>query len=186
MNRIAAFAATVLVCLGIGVHSQTLPPPARPLANASQIEYDNTTSGLSATQVQAAIDELDAGGGGGGGHQIKDEGTAQTQRAGLNFTGGGVTCVDDAANNETDCSIPGAGPGSGIVELIADSGGPTTGTSIILGGGTNGIDTSRAGDTVTISFVATEVATGTWTDLQVQDIALGDWHERQLCRRARR
>jgi hypothetical protein len=44
--------------------------------------------------------------GGSGGHTIKDEGTPVTDRAGLNFVGGGVAVSDDAGNNETDVTIP--------------------------------------------------------------------------------
>jgi hypothetical protein len=35
--------------------------------DATDIEYDNATSGLAADNVQDAIDEIGAGGGGGGG-----------------------------------------------------------------------------------------------------------------------
>ena len=40
---------------------------AAPPSDAADIAYDNSTSGLTATDVQAAIDEVAAGGGGGGG-----------------------------------------------------------------------------------------------------------------------
>lgn len=61
---------------------------------------------IAATDVQAAIEEVAAEAGGGGGHTIKDEGTPMTARAGLNFTGAGVTVTDDAGNDETDVTIP--------------------------------------------------------------------------------
>ncbi len=47
------------------------------------------------------------GGGGGGGYSVvQDKGTSLTQRSTLNFTGGGVSCSDDAANSRTTCAIP--------------------------------------------------------------------------------
>jgi hypothetical protein len=52
---------------------------------------------------------ISATGGGGGGaaySTVQDEGTALTQRSTLNFTGGGVSCSDDAANSRTTCAIP--------------------------------------------------------------------------------
>ena len=53
------------------------------------------------------------GSGGSGGHTIRDEGTDLPQRAALNFTGAGITCTDDSANNETQCDVPGGGGGAG-------------------------------------------------------------------------
>jgi hypothetical protein len=40
-------------------------------SSADKVSYDNTTSGLSATNVQAAIDEVAQGGGGGGSSDIE-------------------------------------------------------------------------------------------------------------------
>jgi hypothetical protein len=51
---------------------------------------------------------------------IDDEGTPLTQRSTLNFTGAGVTCVDDGVGLETDCDIPGGAAGA--------AGGSLTGT----------------------------------------------------------
>lgn len=42
---------------------------------------------------------------GGGYATIQDEGTPATQRAALNFTGSGVSCVDNAGQSRTDCTI---------------------------------------------------------------------------------
>lgn len=58
MKRLAAFAATALVCLVVGAQAQVPPEPPRPLANATQIHYDHTTSGLTSTTVQGAIGEV--------------------------------------------------------------------------------------------------------------------------------
>jgi hypothetical protein len=46
---------------------------------------------------------------GGSAHTIKDEGTSLTARAALDFQGTGVTATDDAGNNKTIVTIPGAG-----------------------------------------------------------------------------
>lgn len=43
-----------------------------PTPDAADIDYDNTTSGLTATDVQAALDELAAGAGGGGSSDMRD------------------------------------------------------------------------------------------------------------------
>ena len=53
--------------------------------DASEVVYDNTTSGLSATDVQAAIDEVNTGGGGGG------TGTVTSVATGTGLTGGPIT-----------------------------------------------------------------------------------------------
>lgn len=47
----------------------------------------------------------------GGYTTIQDEGAVLPGRPAINFTGLGVTCTDDAANNRTICSIPGGGGG---------------------------------------------------------------------------
>ncbi len=44
---------------------------------------------------------------------IEDEGTALTQRTALNFTGAGVSCVDNAGLSQTDCTIAGGGSAGG-------------------------------------------------------------------------
>jgi hypothetical protein len=41
--------------------------------------------------------------------RVQDEGTALPQRFTVNFTGAGVTCVDNGGSNRTDCTIPGGG-----------------------------------------------------------------------------
>lgn len=72
--------------------------------NAENVGYDNTTSGLVATDVQAAIDELANGGGGGGGHIIvNDSGTSMTQRSELQFNG--VYTSDNSTDDTTEVNI---------------------------------------------------------------------------------
>jgi hypothetical protein len=51
---------------------------------------------------------------------IQDQGSNLTRRLKLNFTGAGVTCVDNAGALSTDCDIPG-GAGSGY-DTIQDEG----------------------------------------------------------------
>lgn len=53
---------------------------------------------------------------------VLDEATPLAQERKLNFTGAGVTCVDNAGNTRTDCTIPG-GAGSGYSE-VQDEGTP--------------------------------------------------------------
>lgn len=55
----------VIPCTQGGVDKRTTPDAIAALATASTASYNNSTSGLSATNVQDAIDEIvDAGGGG--------------------------------------------------------------------------------------------------------------------------
>jgi hypothetical protein len=76
--------------------------------DASAISYDPSTSGLSATDAQAAIDELAAAGGGGGGVTVKDEGSAlSTTATTLDFVGAGVTASGTGATKTI--TIPGGG-----------------------------------------------------------------------------
>ena len=68
---------------------------------AESVSYDNTNSGLTATDTQAAIDELASGA---GGHVIVDDGdTELTQRAKLKFEG--VYSSDNATDEETNVAV---------------------------------------------------------------------------------
>lgn len=40
--------------------------------------------------------------------QVQDEGSALAFEPSINFTGAGVSCVDDSANLRTTCTIPGS------------------------------------------------------------------------------
>jgi hypothetical protein len=85
-------------------------------------------------------------GAGGGYITIQDEGTSLTQRNTLNFTGAGVSCVDNAGSTRTDCTIGGGGGigGSGTLNYVAKfTAGTTIGNSLIFDNGTQiGIGTS--------------------------------------------
>lgn len=63
---------------------------------------------------------------------LKDEGTDVTQRSTVNFTGAGVSCVDNAGANRTDCTV--AGGGGAAVEVDVDFGaGADTVTTVVTG-----------------------------------------------------
>lgn len=90
--------------------------------DASAISFAPAGS-VASTNVQAAIEEVASeAGGGGSAHTIKDEGSAMTQRANLNFVGAGVTVTDDAGNSETEVTISGGGSGY-TPDYVAQSGG---------------------------------------------------------------
>ena len=74
------------------------------IASGKGINYDNTISGLTATNIQDAIDEIAQGGSGSGGHTIIDDsGVSQTQRPALKFDG--VYTHDDSTNSRTQVDI---------------------------------------------------------------------------------
>jgi hypothetical protein len=52
--------------------------------------------------------DVDLSSGNSGYATIKDEGSAVTQRTTLNFTGDGVSCVDNSGSTRTDCTIAGS------------------------------------------------------------------------------
>lgn len=73
---------------------------------------------------------------------IKDEGSSLTQRATLNFTGSGVSCVDNAGATRTDCTISSGGSTGNWTftgDAADDSGaavltiGATTATGVTIG-----------------------------------------------------
>lgn len=76
-----------------------------------------------------------SGGGGGGSSYyqiVKVAGTGQNQRASLNFESG-VTCSDDAGNNETDCSVATTSPYNATFAST---------TSLSISAGTHGLGTN--------------------------------------------
>lgn len=60
-------------------------------------------------------------GAGGGYNLVQDEGVGLTARTTLNFIGAGVTCVDNAGNTRTDCTISSSGGGVSLGPSAADS-----------------------------------------------------------------
>lgn len=99
-------------------NSTTLPGTC----TIAQIYFDtDATAGLNmygctATNTWTLLGD---GGGGGGYATIQDETTPLTQRTTVNFTGTGVTCVDNAGSSRTDCTITSGGGGLTHPEVMA-------------------------------------------------------------------
>lgn len=72
------------------------------IASLSPANYTPATASIEG-HLSGVDDALASGG---GGHTIQDEGTPLTQRANLNFTGGGVAASDDSGNDATVVNIP--------------------------------------------------------------------------------
>lgn len=98
-------------------------------SSASDVTYDNTTSHLTADDVQEAIDEL-AASAGSGGHTIKDSTTTFTQRDNLKFTGPGVLVTDDSSGNATVVNISGGGGSADLPRADYETS-PATATHVI-------------------------------------------------------
>jgi len=131
--------------------------------NATEVPYDNSTSGLTATEIQNAIDELAASGitgptgptgatgatgttgptGATGPTGSQDEGSAVDSPASIiNFVGAGVTAT--GGSGTTTVTIPGGGifvvreiienlSGTRSIQVLASSQNPTSGISITRG-----------------------------------------------------
>lgn len=117
---------------------------------------------IAATDVQAAIEEVATEAGAStSGHVIKDEGTARTQRANLNFIGSGVTATDNSGTGATDVTIPGATGGAtdldGLSDVVISS--PATRQGLFHNG-TNFVNQNAPGQ-----FVAPVAKTATFTAL---------------------
>ncbi len=55
--------------------------------------------------------------------RVMDEAVLRAQRPRINFTGAGVSCVDDAANARTNCTISGGGVGgANTAQVVVDFG----------------------------------------------------------------
>ena len=71
--------------------------------------------------------------GGSGYATIQDETTPLTARTTVNFTGAGVSCVDNAGSTRTDCTISGGGAGSAnVVGVDVTLSGPL-GSTVVTG-----------------------------------------------------
>lgn len=72
----------------------------------------NMTCADNSTTSPPETDCTPSGGGGSSYYQtVEQSGSALTQQPTLNFTGAGVTCVNNSGSTRTDCTIPGAGTG---------------------------------------------------------------------------
>lgn len=74
--------------------------------------------------------------------RVSNAGTLQVQRPTLDFTGAGVTCADDSANNRTQCTI--SGGGSAGYATIQQSGAALTQRTVLnfTGAGVTCVDNS--------------------------------------------
>ena len=128
---------------------------------ADSVSYDNGTSGLTATDVQAAIDEVVAGGG--SGLTVEDEGTPlSTAATTLDFVGTGVTASGTGATKTI--TIPGGGTPTFVGARAYNSTTQTvtanTETTMLFD--TDQYDTNSIHDTGSNTGRMTTHATGYW------------------------
>lgn len=118
MNRIV-----LLFLLALPVYGQGMWPFGGS-GDAKSIRGKNVVSPLSCTDGQqitwvAANSRFECGSAGGAGSgyaTIADEGSDLTARTKVNFTGSGVSCVDNSGSSRTDCTISGGGA-SAVTDL---------------------------------------------------------------------
>lgn len=100
-----------------------------------------------------AWNKVGPGGGSGSAYAtIMDEAIALTQRTTVNFTGAGVTCVDNGGATRTDCTIPGGGstsPGGADTQVQFNDGGAFGGDAGLVWNKTTN-DLTVTGGTVTV------------------------------------
>jgi hypothetical protein len=118
---------------GINVGSQAGDPGSP--ANGD-LWYDSTANELTA-RINGSNIALSTGGGTGYA-TVQDEAGSLTQRLILNFTGSGVSCVDNSGSSRTDCTVSGGAggtfPGSSTDEALVrfdGAGGSTVQNSTI-------------------------------------------------------
>jgi hypothetical protein len=81
---------------------------------------------------------------------VDNAGTALTQEPALNFTGAGVSCVDNSGATRTDCTIPGGGFSNPMTDLGDMISGDTGGAAKRVAGNTSAVQKflSQTGDGV--------------------------------------
>jgi hypothetical protein len=103
----------ITIVAGNGVDSNNLPVPQKINTAATQIinnNYGGCIVRIHENYTYIANNNAFAGASATGFYQtVQDEGVNLPQRAKLNFVGPGVTATDDAINNATIVTIPGAG-----------------------------------------------------------------------------
>lgn len=143
----------------------------------TEAPYDNTTSGLTATDVQAAIDELAlGGGGGGGGGSDRSAVTALTSSA-------GVVTVDYAAGDYftlaltenvtgwTFSNLPGSGHGARLaVRITQDTTARTVAMPWYWEGGVAGVVSTGSGD-IDLLLLSTFDNGATWLARMIKDFS---------------
>ena len=134
------------------------------MLTASNISYDNTGSGAASIDVQAAIDELFAGGGGGGLSNAFDEvdvgGVSLAANGGDTLyllAGSNITLTPNSATNEVTITASGGGGGGGHTMLPNPASSPSEADCI------NAINTAVAAGSTNDS-VASEYTIGKWSN----------------------
>lgn len=89
-------------------------------ANQGRVQILNCIGSTVACAKSGVTGTITISGGGSGYATIEDEAVARTQRAIVNFTGAGVSCVDDGSS-KTVCTISGGGAGSANVVEVSVS-----------------------------------------------------------------
>lgn len=118
-----------------------------PAAGYGELWVKSDTPNVLVFTDDAGTDTELGAGGGGGGHTIEDEGTPLTDRAALNFVGGGVTVTDDSGNDATVVTINSGGD-------VAKVGTPSDGQiGVWTGDGTIEGDASLTFDTTDDTLV---------------------------------
>jgi len=131
------------------------PPIILYYDTAARVDYSNAVSGLVATNVQDAIDEV---AGGPGSITVNDEGIlVDANTTTLNFTGAGVT-ASAGAPGTVNVSIPGGGGAASLAATLG-VGNQTTGIAIQSDGAGNARGTDAL-DLQQSRTVATQVASG--------------------------
>lgn len=67
--------------------------------------YADQSEGALKKCQNGTVTDLDTGAGAANYQSVADEGSPLAQRAGINFTGSGIACVDDAGNGRTTCTV---------------------------------------------------------------------------------
>jgi len=119
-----------------------------------------------------------AGGSGGGYATIQDEASNLTQRTIVNFTGAGVSCVDNAGNTRTDCTISGGGSSQVVLPLPGGATNywnyPSSGT-FVAGSGIS-VSTITASSTTLITGAFGSGVIDSQLKIQNTNQGAGDWY----------
>jgi len=128
-------------------------------AGAGTGDLQEITLGTNLSMAGATLNAT----GGSGGHTIQDEGTSRPARTNLNFTGQGVSCVDNAGSNSTECSISGTGGAVGIF------GTPVAGQLAVW----HDAGSIEGASALSINYLATHVATAGTPTTTIQYVTTG-------------
>lgn len=139
----------------VGRGIQMIPGASRPstesgrrtlwVDNANSLRFYNGTSDLTLSSLNSY-------------GTIADEGGSLTQRSTLNFTGAGVSCVDNAGSSRTDCTISGGGS-TGNWTFAGDAADDSGANVLTIGATTaTGVTLSRSAGTITLAGNTTVAA----------------------------